>query len=695
MTFLYPKLLWGLFSVLIPIMLHFIKRLRIQKNDEKPKLESLPISKKSLVLSRKKRDTTVIVIIRSLILTCLVLMFARPIQHGTISSAAPGDFESKAVLIIDNSASMAAKINEMSLLETSKQGAIEVINSFEGVTKIDVFMTSPFKKVITGTSGSDYLVEAIQQIPQSFGKDDLWLNIVSSLSEPDSLYSNYECLIFSDFQYLPTNSVLEQLRSLNAATDWHVFLVRHGSIQKNLSIRNVVPSDDLLYPGRGLSMDVTLVNDSESDYPQLPVELYLDHIRVGQVFLSFPIGATKEIAFQVFPERAEIISGSVEIPEDDFNLDNNLSFELSVLQQMKCKIIGSNEDDLFYLNSAISTIENYFRNLTIDTRIHQRIDQLNLDDTDVLLLYDPINISESAVRDLHRYLNNGGGIIWFDGGNLEKSVANSLQVQIGLPVIDSFIQIREPSSNAVTIDPAADGFFTGLPLLFDSEDLPRIFKYGQVMNESGKNSMLRTDLGHPLLLHWVQGSGKIVYFPTLLGEEWNDFTLKGSLLPILHRLILLVARNESGSEYIYAGDEKRILVPGEMMNKSWSLRTPSGQRILLLPDFNLEIITISDTYEIGHYIVLADQKPFTIFSTRLHTGEYASNRADITLVAEAFSSDRTRILSARNSPGNEFKNILYGRQLWRVFLILVLVLLILETGITRIDTDQLLKSIQK
>ena len=695
MTFLYPKLLWGLFAALIPIILHLVDRFRIPMDDEPSNQRGLQISDKSLVLGQKKRHMIIIVIVRSLILINLVLMFARPVQHGTISNGAPGDFESKAVLIIDNSASMAAKINEMSLLETSKQGAIEVINSFEEITHIDVFISNPYKKIISGTTGSDYLIEAIQQIPQSFEKDDLWSTIVNSLNESQSQYSNYEYFIFSDFQYLPAKSVMEQLRSIDAVRGWDVFLVGHGSIQKNLSIRDAALFNDLLYPGRGISINVTLVNDSKNDYSQLPVELYLDQIRMGQVYLSFPNGSTKEITFQVFPESADIISGLVEIPEDDFNLDNKLSFELSVQKQLKCTIIGSNEADLFFLNSALSAIENYFHNLAIDTGIHRRIDQLNLDNTDVLIIYDPIDISESAIRDLHRYLNNGGGIIWFDGGNLDKSAANSLQVQIGLPVYNSFIQIREPLSYSVTIDSAAENFFTGLPLGFDSKDLPRIFKYGKVMNESEKSSLLKTDLGHPLLLDWVQGSGKIVYFPTLLGEEWNDFTLKGSLLPILHRLILLVARNESGSKYIYVGDEKRIAVPGEMMNKQWSLLTPSGLRILLLPDFNLEMLTISDTHEIGHYVVHADQEPYTIFSTRLQPDEYISNRADIVLVTEAFSSDRTHILSARNSPGDEFKNIFYGRQLWRNFLILVLVLLILETGLTRIYTDQLIKSMQK
>jgi hypothetical protein len=688
MTFLYPKLLWGLFFTLIPIILLLIDRYGIKKDNESSRLKRFPILK-FFVFGQIERDKIVIVIIRSLIIMILVLMFARPILHGTISSGEFGNIESQAVLIIDNSASMAAEINEISLLETSKQGAIEIINSFGGVTHVDVFISNPFKRVFSGSHTSENLIEAIQKIPQSFGHDDIWSIIVSSLNAAHSHYPNYECLIFSDFQTLPVKPVVEQLRALNEETDWNFFLVGHGPIQKNLSIRNVVPSDDILYPGKGFSMYVTLINDSRNGFSQLPVELFLDQIRVGQVFLPFPERSTKEIAFQVFPDQADIMSGSVKIPEDDYNLDNKMLFELSVLKQINCTVISSNETDLFYLNSAISAIENYSQNLTVDTRISQRIDQLILDNTDILFIYDPRDISESAVRDLRKYLNNGGGIIWFDGGNLDKTAANSLQIQIGLPVFDSFIKIRKPSSYTVSIDPSADRFFAGLPFEFDSEELPKIFKYGQIMNEDGKNSLLRTNLDHPLLLDWVQGSGKIVYFPTLLGKEWNNFTVKGSLLPILHRLILLASRDESGSEYIYVGDEKRIAVPGEFMNKRWSLLTPSGLRILLVPDFNFEMITISDTHEIGRYVVFADQEPFTIFSTRLHTVEYTSNRVNMTSVAEALNSDRTHILSASNSPANEFKNILYERPLWKDFLLLVIVLLIVETGITRVDTDRL------
>ena len=68
--------------------------------------------------------------------------------------------------------------------------------------------------------------------------------------------------------------------------------------------------------------------------------------------------------------------------------------------------------------------------------------------------------------------------------------------------------------------------------------------------------------GDPLLIDFDRGSGKVFYFTSLLDLNWNDFTLRGLLIPLMHKLLILGGTDEVNSLPVLVGEPKWIMLNG-------------------------------------------------------------------------------------------------------------------------------------
>ena len=48
----------------------------------------------------------------------------------------------------------------------------------------------------------------------------------------------------------------------------------------------------------------------------------------------------------------------------------------------------------------------------------------------------------------------------------------------------------------------------------------------------------------PLLVEFSNGSGKIFYFSSLLTFKWNDLPVRGLVIPIIYRLLIMTGTDE-------------------------------------------------------------------------------------------------------------------------------------------------------
>lgn len=682
MMFLAPTILWGLLAASIPIIIHLYS-LRQTKEIEFSSLKYIRELEYETIRRLKIRQW-ILVLLRMLIIICIILMAARPVLKGFIPSWIAGKKESRVVVILDNSASMTMESAGESLLEIGKSHVLDIADIYDELTVFRFYQTNPLKQIYDGNPGDQSLKTALERVRFSNTEDHLFLKVDSILQMQDAYEPNKECFIISDFSkqihvdmkdYIPESQFLTD----TSETGWRFYTIAQEEVTNNLSILDVDILSQIRLPNSLLKIETEVKNDGLKDKRNIPVELFLNDDRLGQVVASFSRKQKKDFIYQVYPGMSGVIQGHLKIPEDDYLLDNHLSFDFTVPEQISCTVIGSSAEEVFLLETALSAIDNQTGFLHVETKINPDQDHIPLDYTDVLIMYNPGKLSPPLIDDIQEFLNRGSGIIWFAGDRSVTQLDGIGEKSLRLPQVKGLNSVSGKSFYSVSVSGNNHPVLNDLKLRNIENELPQVFQYVQVNPPANHFPVLTLNNGDPYLLEIPVFGGTLFYFSSLMDLNWSDFPIKGLAVSLLHRILLYLATDESNTKPVFVGGVKMVGVEDKDLKSEWTLTTPSGKKVQLIPDYNAKQLEIVHTEELGSYKVLNNGEPYASFSTRLSEFEYPSERLSEDEVLSLFSHNRIRWIPPQTDLNNHLKNVRYGSSLWRGFLILAIIFFLLET----------------
>ena len=684
MTFLSPSILWGMLAITIPIIIHLIS-LRHTRDTEFSTLRFIK-SLKHETIRRLRIKQWLLVLLRTIAILCLILMFSRPLMTGTLTSKLAGDIESRAVIIVDNSASMAVHTGDGTLLDRAKSSLPAILKGLEGETTVELYQTNPPRKLFSGSHEEGRSIMAgVKGIVQTNMTDNLWTMIDSVLQMVEASEPNRECFIISDFQSAPSFTI----DSLNPNSDWKYYCILQPKVENNISISEVSVLSQIKLPNHLVKLNTRVGNGGVTDKRNIPVELYLNDERVGQIVSQFEPSKFKDFMFQVYPGKTGIINGKIVIPDDDFPMDNFRNFDLVIPNQIAVKVIGQSMEELFLLDLALSAITGETELLLIDRDLSDDVERLFLSDIDILLLHNPTNLSNSAIEDLQRFLMNGGGLIWFVGNDLNQTDPVAWPSLLKLPELIKTRHLDGESFFSTLIVDENHSLFTDLNINNMNEELPQVFGYNEVRLQMNHTPLIKLNNGHPLLIESKAFGSSGFVFTSPLNLGWNDLSVKGLLVPLLHRMLILLGTKEFNVQPLLVGQDKIIDIKGDNINAEWVLMTPMENEIKLIPDYTNEKLLITQTSELGSYHVFADGNLFSSFSTVLSPHELPSIRIEGEKLTESLGVEQARIIQHTQHLESELKEIRYGRSIWRLLLFIALSCLVIESILGRPSTERL------
>ena len=684
MTFLSPSILWGLLAITIPIIIHLIS-LRHTRDTEFSTLRFIK-SLKHETIRRLRIKQWLLVLLRTIAILCLILMFSRPLMTGTLSSKLGGYIESRAVIIVDNSASMAVHTGDGTLLDRAKSSLPAILKGLEGETTVELYQTNPPRKLFSGSHEEGRsIMTGVKGIVQTNMTDNLWTMIDSVLQMVEASEPNRECFIISDFQSAPSFTI----DSLNPNSDWKYYCILQPKVENNISISEVSVLSQIKLPNHLVKLNTRVGNGGVTDKRNIPVELYLNDERVGQIVSQFEPSKFKDFMFQVYPGKTGIINGKIVIPDDDFPMDNFRNFDLVIPNQIAVKVIGQSMEELFLLDLALSAITGETELLLIDRDLSDDVERLFLSDIDILLLHNPTNLSNSAIEDLQRFLMNGGGLIWFVGNDLNQTDPVAWPSLLKLPELIKTRHLDGESFFSTLIVDENHSLFTDLNINNMNEELPQVFGYNEVRLQMNHTPLIKLNNGHPLLIESKAFGSSGFVFTSPLNLGWNDLSVKGLLVPLLHRMLILLGTKEFNVQPLLVGQDKIIDIKGDNINAEWVLMTPMENEIKLIPDYTNEKLLITQTSELGSYHVFADGNLFSSFSTVLSPHELPSIRIEGEKLTESLGVEQARIIQHTQHLESELKEIRYGRSIWRLLLFIALSCLVIESILGRPNTEKI------
>ena len=673
MTFLNPLNLWFLIFLSLPIVLHLLNRFKNKEED----FSSLVLIKelKTTSLKRIQFKQLLLLLLRLLGIIFLVFSFSQPVTNGFIPSWASSEKETRLFIILDNSASMSAKSDKKSFLEQSKHGIMSLIPIFEKNSLISIFKTCPPEKVFEGFSNDPQLKEVLKSVKQTYSFDDVWNNTANFINSNKINEKLKECVIFSDLMYLPDSSFI---KSINDYENWKFYLIQPDPINDNMSIQSVRFENRINTLQQLTKVNTQIKNNSNSLKKNIPVELLFNKQRVGQVISEFSPGIEKEFQFKAYPLDEGVLHGEITIPNDDYIYDNSWFHTIPVLKQISCAIIGKNSSEIKLLEMVLNSIdpENLF--LKTESRIQPNLNRLFLDEFDMVIIYNSSVLSKKSIEDLDAFTKEGGGVLWFQGEKADFSDSRQIGGILDFPINTKIVESGQ-GFFSTKIDSVESSIFKEIKVKNINNEMPKVYKYIKSIPNNGHKIHLSLNNNDPLLIEFTNGSGKIFYFTSLLDITWNDLPIRGIIIPLIYRLIILAGTDEFNTASVEIDQSKIISIQESKLRDKWEVISPSGQKEMLVPDYNIKGIQIRMTNELGIYQVYANGEHVTSFPTKLNKKELIKNRINNIDIEPIIPSKYVKLIKLDKNINSSFSETRSGKSLWKIFLYLAIFVFFIES----------------
>ncbi|WP_282136096.1 BatA domain-containing protein [Seonamhaeicola maritimus] len=392
MQFKHPEILYALFLLLIPIIVHLFQLRRFKKEA----FTNVAFLKEVKQNSRKSSQIKkwLILCSRLLLLAALVLAFAQPFisKHNSFKS------EKETVIYIDNSFSLQAKGSQGELLKRAVQDLVGNIPEGENISVIT--NNNLFKNTEIKTIKNDLL-----QLDYSSNQ----LSLESVFLKSKTLFSNKKhtlknVVLISDFQqnHINFNPEIDSLT--------HINLVRLQPINSNnVSIDSAYISEST---PANIQLKVILKNSGRT-IENLPVSLFNGENLIAKTTVN--INQVAETNFSL--PTNEIINGKITIDDVNLRFDNSLFFNISNKPKVRVLTVNGNNDS--YLKRIYTDNEFNLVSTSLPNLNYNIIDQQHL-----VILNELDNIPNALVSALNHFTTQGGFIIIIPSENINAPSYN-------------------------------------------------------------------------------------------------------------------------------------------------------------------------------------------------------------------------------------------------------------------------------
>ncbi|WP_433763310.1 BatA domain-containing protein [Flavobacterium ginsenosidimutans] len=394
MHFKHPEILYFLFLLIVPILVHLFQLRRFKTSY----FTNVRFLKELAIQTRKssKIKKRLLLATRLLLLTCAIIAFAQPFFEAADSKNASNEM----YIVLDNSFSMQAKGKKGELLKRAVQELLENTpenTQFSLLTNTENFWNTDIK-----SSKS-----ALQNLKYSATSFDLSA-ITAKIKAHKSAYKK-DIVIITDAVGLKEKDI--------ATIDFEekpYFIVPEAEQKNNVSIDSVYINQTL---ENFYEIGINLSAYGE-DFKPVSTALYNQNKLIAKTIINFDT-KKKKINFTI-PKEA--FHGYVTIEDNGLSYDNKLFFSISKSKKTNVISIGEPEKSNF-LSRIYTSAEFNYNNYPISA-----LDYNSLEKQNTIILNELIDIPQALQTTLKAFVSKGGNLVVIPS---EKTSLSSLNALLG------------------------------------------------------------------------------------------------------------------------------------------------------------------------------------------------------------------------------------------------------------------------
>ncbi len=674
MNFLNSAILVGLAAAVLPIIIHLFARSR-----------SKPVAFSTLrflrrlqqeKLRRLKLRQILLLILRTLIILLLVLGFARPTCR-TPSSGSDSNASTSAVILLDNSLSMARVEEGKTLFHRAKEIAHKVVTNYRPGDEL-------YLVVSTDTSGHAYKTpfhdfslfqKHINEVAISHKKTDLTAAIKSAqniLSRSKNV--NKELVIVSDLQrsaFVPdtVKRAIENIHSYALPVSVH--------LGNNVSVDSVRLISTILQKGKVVEIEVRLRNHGKNRINDRLVEIFIDDKKAAQKTVDIETEGEVEELFRFVLDRSGMISGRVRLEDDDFLYDNERFFTFFVPEKIHIGMMGSSKETEFIalaLQPTLTTPTPF----KISKASAEYISSQWLDTTQVMILNNVSKLNPSSVERLKSFVEGGGGLLLILGEASDLTWYNQFfNPPLGIPHFTGTLI----GGGTFSIDKTdfTHPIFQGV---FETEEAQFTRPFFSSAVSCGRstylNKIMTFSSGDPYLFEVRRGQGTILVFTSGLEPKQSDMVYRAIFAPLMQRCAAyLGVRNQKSGEDLLVGQPLRFRLARPDLQADFGILRPdkSIDRVKPILTTSGAWIHYETTDMAGMYQLLVNKLPTAQWAVNMDAREFDFRMMDSKPLKELYC---IMLIPSPEQLTMEMRSQRVGKELWHYFVLAVLMLLVIE-----------------
>ncbi|MGV6832581.1 MAG: BatA domain-containing protein [bacterium] len=414
MQFKHPEILYALFFLLIPILVHLFQLRRFKKEY----FTNVAFLKQVDQQTRKSKQLKkwLILCTRLLLLTCLIIAFAQPY----LSKQENLNTKNEVVIYLDNSFSMQAKGPKGNLYLANIQ---ELLSTMDDNSTLTLFTNDRvFRNVTKATLQQDLVGTSYASSQLDYNA--AYLKGLSYFSDDNSTLKRL--IMVSDFQeYKSLPNIVEEVNN-------SVHLVQPLP-EDNSNIR----IDTLMISGNTTNTyDIkALVNTNDI---KVPISLYVN----DQLQSKSASNENGEALFSIPKNQA--LNGYLQIDDPNIAFDNTLYFTINTLPKINVLSITEQSDD--FLKRIYADDEFSFKSVA-----YTQLNYNEIVDQDLIVLNGIKNIDTALKNALLEFNRNGKYILIIPSIDINLSSYNQLFKELNTPKYVSLIE-EENLITKITFD---------------------------------------------------------------------------------------------------------------------------------------------------------------------------------------------------------------------------------------------------
>ena len=633
MQFKHPELLYALFLLLIPIIVHLFQLRKFQKVP----FTNVAFLKEATLQTRKSSQIKkwLILCTRLLLLAAIILAFSQPFTSKIDALKTTKE----TVIYLDNSFSMQAKGNQGELLKRAVQDIISHVPEDENISLITNNTT--YKNTTIKAIKNDLLQLEYSSNPLTPEAALLKSNTFFS-KEKNSLKN----LVFiSDFQ--------ENGKSLSFKTDslTNLYLIKLQPVNTN----NVFIDSAYISNTSPTNIELTVqLKQNGNGVENLPISLFNNDNLIAKTSVEIKDKANTTFTLPLH----EAINGKITIDDANLQFDNSLYFNIN--NGSKTNVLSINETDDSFLKRIYTTDEFNYTS-TSSNQLNYNV----LDNQHLIILNELNTIPNALSSALKSFTNQGGSIIIIPSKEINNPSYNNFLINYNT----SFVSLIESEKRITTINYSHPLYANGV---FEKQvrnfQYPKVNSYYPVVSNSASTVLkYEDDKG------FLYQSDNVFIFSSAINETNSNFKNSPLIVPTLYNIAKFSFKIPQ--LYYTIGEENTFDLDSQLQQDA--VLSLKNNDINLIPKqqyFNNKVVvntsenpSIANTYSVNNKDV------------KIANVSYNYNRNESDLVYQDLSNlEDVTISNSITEIFDMIKSDTKINALWKWFVIFALALLIIE-----------------